>query len=150
MEFLLVNENLGDYDVGDIIDIHPDGFVWGTSERNNPRFQLVRIPDEEVGSLETLRTSYLAPSISFCSLCNKYVVSADINAHLEEVHEDVLYDVLINPPRRKSAEEVGVVLSKRRRWNIDSQSSEICEKVLTNSDTELTQTTRLTVTLTVL
>lgn len=140
MEFLLCNEDLGDYDTGDIIDIRVDIFNWGSGERNNPRFKIVRLPNADVGTdLAVLQAKYLAPSIRHCNVCNKFVASSDVEAHLESAHSDILFDVLVNPPRRKSAEEIGVVGAKNRKWVIDGQGfsgadAEIAEKVFASND----------------
>ena len=141
MEFLLCNENLGDYDAGDIIDVRADGFNWGTGERNNSRFKIVRLPNADVGTnLAVLQAKYLAPSIRHCNVCNKFVAASDVEAHLDAVHADILMDVLVNPPRRKSAEEIGVVGGKNRKWVVDGQGfsgneAEIAEKVFASNDT---------------
>jgi hypothetical protein len=155
MEFLLCNSDLGDYDVGDIIDVRPDGYGWGTCERDNPCFQLVRLPDADLDSFEVLKERYLAPSVYKCNICNKFVAASDVAAHLEAVHSDVLYDVLVNPPRRKSPGEVGIVGAKNRKWVIDPQGfgegiAEICEKVFANDDTEIAYVTRKTTSVVVL
>jgi hypothetical protein len=155
MEFLLCAEDLGDYDTGDIIDIHVDGFNWGTGERNSPRFQIVRLPNADLDNLEDCRTAYLTQSVRKCTLCNKFMAASAVDAHLEAVHSDVLFDVLVDPPRRKSAEELGVVGVKNRKWVIDSQGfgegvAEICEKVFTNGDTEIAFATRKTTSVVVL
>lgn len=61
MELLLCAQDLGDYDVGDIIDIRPDGFNWGSQESSaNPRFNLIGIPDAQLGGdVDTARATYL-------------------------------------------------------------------------------------------
>jgi len=156
MEFLLCMADLGDYDIGDMIDIRDDGFNWGSGERDNPRFKLVRIADADVGlSLEEAKTKFFGPAISRCELCNKYVLSADVDAHLEASHADVLYDVLVTPPRKKSPEELNVTRVKNRRWIIDghgfdSNQAEICEKVLASDDTVIAFATEKTVDITIL
>jgi hypothetical protein len=155
MEFLLCNDNLGDYDAGDIIDIHQDGFRWGTGECA-PRFTVVRVPDAELdGDLEALRVLYLAPSVCKCNVCNKFMAASDVAAHLESVHADILMDNSVSPPRQKSPEEIGVVRAKNRKFIVDSQGfgeneGEISEKVFTNEDSELAFMVRKTVSVVVL
>ena len=156
MEFLLCNEDLGDYDTGDIIDVRPDGFNWGSGERNNPRVKLVRIPDAEIGSdVEELKVLYLYPSIRHCNVCDKFVAASDVESHLESAHAEILFDTSVEPARRKSPEEIGVVASKNRKWVVDGQGfsgnqAELAEKVFASDDTVIAYRVDKTVSIVVL
>lgn len=60
MELLLLTQNLDDYEIGDIIDIHADGFSWGTEEIAKACFSLIQVPDSELGGdLDAARATYL-------------------------------------------------------------------------------------------
>lgn len=151
MEFLLCMNDLGDYDIGDIIDVRSDGFNWGTGERNNPRFKLVRIDDVDVGlSLEAAQVKYLVSGVFYCDICEKYIQADEVVTHCETVHSDILYNALENPPRRKTTEEIGIRNTKKRRWAIDGHGFaggqvEISEKVLASGDTVIAYLTEKTV-----
>ena len=50
MELLTIAIDTAGYEAGDVIDIRPDGFAWGSEELTDPIFHIVQIPDVEVGN----------------------------------------------------------------------------------------------------
>jgi len=51
MELLLLSGDSGDHEHGDVIDIRPDGFNWGALEQEDPMFEIVTVPDEDVAEI---------------------------------------------------------------------------------------------------
>ena len=61
MELLICTQDLGAYDTGDIMDIRADSFAWGSQEIANARFNLIQVPDGELGGdLAAAQALYLA------------------------------------------------------------------------------------------
>jgi len=60
VEILLIAEDRNGYVVGDIIAINPDGFEWGREEYADPLFDIISVPDAQMGgSVTAARAQYL-------------------------------------------------------------------------------------------
>jgi len=50
VELLTIAIATNGYEIGDVIDIRPDGHNWGSEEMTDPIFNIIQIPDVDVGS----------------------------------------------------------------------------------------------------
>ena len=118
MEFLLCMKDLGDYDVGDIMDIRPDGFNWGTGEKVIDTFKIIRIPDEEATpkgeSLEDTQAFYLRNSIGECEYCKRLVSSDSIEVHMAVSHPEMPL--------------LGAIPVKNKVWKFDLENAVLVKK----------------------
>lgn len=59
MEFLVFAHGHGEYELGDILDVRPDGFEWGYEEMADSIWEIVEIPDAEIGmTVEEARETF--------------------------------------------------------------------------------------------
>jgi len=134
MEFLVCKQDLGNYGLGDIIDIHPDGFRWGSDELVSDRLQVVNISSDAIGmTVANARVAYLPMSLYHCESCGIYLESRNVTQHMEAAHADDMWQDQAHTVR-KSPEQLGISMHRSTKFSISIANGTLVEK-LPSTDT---------------
>ncbi len=142
MEFLVCKQDLGNYGLGDIIDIHPDGFAWGRDELVSDRLQVVRIPNDEVGlTVANARIAFLPIPLYHCEGCDVYLESSEVTTHIEANHADEMWADQAHTVR-KPPTSLGINTAFQTKFRIDLVDGAILERKPGTDPSQVTLTTR--------